>query len=71
MRPLGADYNNGVNFAIAGSTATPGETTFSLDVQLDQFIFFKERCLESIERGRFDLNLVTFCSKQSVPFLRN
>uniref|UniRef100_A0A0D3G3I3 Uncharacterized protein n=1 Tax=Oryza barthii TaxID=65489 RepID=A0A0D3G3I3_9ORYZ len=51
MRPLGADYNNGVNFAIAGSTATPGETTFSLDVQLDQFIFFKERCLESIERG--------------------
>ncbi|KAF0927503.1 hypothetical protein E2562_033997 [Oryza meyeriana var. granulata] len=51
MRPLGSDYSNGVNFAIAGSTAIPGDTTFSLDVQLDQFIFFKERCLESIERG--------------------
>uniref|UniRef100_J3M463 Uncharacterized protein n=1 Tax=Oryza brachyantha TaxID=4533 RepID=J3M463_ORYBR len=51
MRPLGSEYSNGVNFAIAGSTATPGETTFSLDVQLDQFVFFKERCLESIERG--------------------
>ncbi|XP_062180458.1 GDSL esterase/lipase At1g09390-like [Phragmites australis] len=51
MKPLGSDFSNGVNFAIAGSTATPGETTFSLDVQLDQFLFFKERCLESIERG--------------------
>uniref|UniRef100_A0A0D9WD32 Uncharacterized protein n=1 Tax=Leersia perrieri TaxID=77586 RepID=A0A0D9WD32_9ORYZ len=51
MRPMGSDYSNGVNFAIAGSTATPGETTFSLDVQLDQFVFFKERCLENIERG--------------------
>ncbi|KAL5202817.1 hypothetical protein ABZP36_013769 [Zizania latifolia] len=51
MKPLGSDYSNGVNFAIAGSTATPGDTRFSLDVQLDQFLFFKERCLESIERG--------------------
>ncbi|XP_062230830.1 GDSL esterase/lipase At1g09390-like [Phragmites australis] len=51
MKPLGSDFSNGVNFAIAGSTATPGDTPFSLDVQLDQFLFFKERCLESIERG--------------------
>ncbi|KAG8042766.1 hypothetical protein GUJ93_ZPchr0244g6583 [Zizania palustris] len=51
MKPLGSDYSNGVNFAIAGSTATPGDTPFSLDVQLDQFLFFKERCLESIDRG--------------------
>ncbi|KAL6897940.1 hypothetical protein ACP4OV_006899 [Aristida adscensionis] len=51
MRPLGSNYSNGVNFAIAGSTAMPGATTFSLDVQLDQFVFFKDRCLESIERG--------------------
>ncbi|CAN6336378.1 unnamed protein product [Urochloa humidicola] len=51
MKPLGSDFTNGVNFAIAGSTATPGVTTFSLDVQVDQFIFFKERCLDLIERG--------------------
>jgi hypothetical protein len=51
MKPLGSDFSNGVNFAIAGSTAMPGVTTFSLDVQVDQFIFFKERCLDLIERG--------------------
>lgn len=51
MKPLGSDFTNGVNFAIAGSTAMPGVTTFSLDVQVDQFIFFKERCLDLIERG--------------------
>ncbi|RLN28484.1 GDSL esterase/lipase [Panicum miliaceum] len=51
MKPLGSNFTNGVNFAIAGSTAMPGVTTFSLDVQVDQFIFFKERCLDAIERG--------------------
>ncbi|AQK84317.1 GDSL esterase/lipase At1g09390 [Zea mays] len=51
MKPLGSNFSNGVNFAIAGSTAMPGVTTFSLDVQVDQFVFFKERCLDSIERG--------------------
>ncbi|CAD6341505.1 unnamed protein product [Miscanthus lutarioriparius] len=51
MKPLGSNYSHGVNFAMAGSTATPGATTFSLDVQVDQFVFFKERCLDLIERG--------------------
>ena len=51
MKPLGADYSNGVNFAIAGSTATPGDTSFSLDVQVDQFIFYRDRCNDSIARG--------------------
>ncbi|KQK07359.1 GDSL esterase/lipase At1g09390 [Brachypodium distachyon] len=51
MKPLGSDYTNGVNFAIAGSTATPGDTPFSLDVQIDQFIFFQDRCNDSTERG--------------------
>jgi len=51
MKPLDSNFTNGVNFAIAGSTAMPGVTTFSLDVQVDQFIFFKERCLDAIERG--------------------
>lgn len=51
MKPLGSDYSNGVNFAIAGSTATPGDTSFSLDVQIDQFIFYRDRCNDSIARG--------------------
>ncbi|KAK1693234.1 hypothetical protein QYE76_009931 [Lolium multiflorum] len=51
MKPLGSDYSNGVNFAIAGATATPGDTPFSLDVQVDQFIFYRERCNDSITRG--------------------
>uniref|UniRef100_A0ACD5W2X3 Uncharacterized protein n=1 Tax=Avena sativa TaxID=4498 RepID=A0ACD5W2X3_AVESA len=51
MKPLGSDYSNGVNFAIAGATATPGDTPFSLDVQVDQFVFFRDRCNDSIIRG--------------------
>uniref|UniRef100_A0ACD5TX71 Uncharacterized protein n=1 Tax=Avena sativa TaxID=4498 RepID=A0ACD5TX71_AVESA len=50
MKPLGSDYSNGVNFAIAGATATPGDTPFSLDVQVDQFVFFRDRCNDSIIR---------------------
>jgi hypothetical protein len=62
MKPLGSDYTNGVNFAIAGSTATAGETPFSLDVQVDQFLFFKERCLELIDRGVHACTLSCFSS---------
>jgi hypothetical protein len=57
MKPLGADYSNGVNFAIAGATAMPGDTPFSLDVQVDQFVFYKDRCNESIARGLLALRL--------------
>jgi hypothetical protein len=60
MKPLGSNYSHGVNFAIAGSTATPGATTFSLDVQVDQFVFFKERCLDLIERGLLSSSLLFF-----------
>jgi hypothetical protein len=65
MKPLGSNFSNGVNFAIAGSTAMPGVTTFSLDVQVDQFVFFKERCLDSIERGLVCSALLFFFIKQS------
>jgi hypothetical protein len=57
MKPLGSDYSNGVNFAIAGATATPGDTPFSLDVQVDQYIFYRERCNDSITRGFLALHL--------------
>jgi len=70
MKPLGSNYSHGVNFAIAGSTATPGATTFSLDVQVDQFVFFKERCLDLIERGLLSSSLLFlfFFNQTSVSF---
>ena len=72
MKPLGSNYSHGVNFAMAGSTATPGATTFSLDVQVDQFVFFKERCLDLIERGLLSSSLLFlflfFFIKQLSPF---
>ncbi|KAG8052200.1 hypothetical protein GUJ93_ZPchr0001g32013 [Zizania palustris] len=51
MKALGSDFSNGVNFAIGGSTATPGGSSFSLDVQLHQFIFFRTRSIELINQG--------------------
>ena len=61
MKPLGSDYSNGVNFAIAGATATPGDTPFSLDVQIDQFIFYRDRCNDSITRDEpAPLNMLDF-----------
>ncbi|KAF0901755.1 hypothetical protein E2562_006221 [Oryza meyeriana var. granulata] len=51
MKSLGSDFSNGVNFAIGGSTATPGGSTFSLDVQLHQFLFFRTRSIELINQG--------------------
>ena len=70
LKALGADFSNGVNFAIGGSTATPGATTFSLDVQVDQFVFFKERCLDLIERGLLSSSLLFlfFFNQTSVSF---
>jgi hypothetical protein len=47
----GTDFSNGVNFAIGGSTATPGGSPFSLDVQLHQFLFFRTRSFELINKG--------------------
>uniref|UniRef100_A0A0E0C1A5 Esterase n=1 Tax=Oryza meridionalis TaxID=40149 RepID=A0A0E0C1A5_9ORYZ len=51
LKSLGSDFSNGVNFAIGGSTATPGGSTFSLDVQLHQFLYFRTRSIELINQG--------------------
>ncbi|KAL5671826.1 hypothetical protein ACJX0J_016132, partial [Zea mays] len=48
LKALGADFSNGVNFAIGGSTATPGGSPFSLDVQLHQWLYFRARSMEMI-----------------------
>ncbi|GJM94687.1 hypothetical protein PR202_ga11357 [Eleusine coracana subsp. coracana] len=51
LKGVGSDYSNGVNFAMAGSTATHGVSDYSLNVQIDQFVYFKHRSLELFERG--------------------
>uniref|UniRef100_A0A0E0JHY0 Esterase n=1 Tax=Oryza punctata TaxID=4537 RepID=A0A0E0JHY0_ORYPU len=51
LKSLGSDFSNGVNFAIGGSTVTPGGSTFSLDVQLHQFLYFRARSIELINQG--------------------
>ncbi|XP_047060574.1 GDSL esterase/lipase At1g09390-like [Lolium rigidum] len=52
LKALGSDFSNGVNFAIGGSTATPGGSPFSLDVQLHQFLYFRTRSFELINKGQ-------------------
>ncbi|CAO2184703.1 unnamed protein product [Urochloa humidicola] len=52
LKALGADFRNGVNFAIGGSTATPGGSPFSLDVQLHQWLYFRARSMEMINLGQ-------------------
>ncbi|KAG2616575.1 GDSL esterase/lipase At1g09390-like [Panicum virgatum] len=51
LKGIGSDYSNGVNFAMAGSTASHGVSTYSLNVQIDQFVYFRHRSLEMFERG--------------------
>uniref|UniRef100_A0A0A9ES46 Uncharacterized protein n=1 Tax=Arundo donax TaxID=35708 RepID=A0A0A9ES46_ARUDO len=51
LKGIGSDYSNGVNFAMAGSTVTHGVSPYSLNVQVDQFVYFKHRSLEFFERG--------------------
>eukprot|EP00249_Psilotum_nudum_P023236 c28796_g1_i2 orf=299-1462(+) len=49
LQSVGSNLKHGVNFATAGSTIRPPNTTlfspFSLDVQLSQFVEFKQRVL--------------------------
>lgn len=51
LKGIGSDYSNGVNFAMAGSTASHGVSTYSLNVQIDQFVYLRHRSLEMFERG--------------------
>jgi len=52
LKALGADFRNGANFAIGGSTASPGGSPFSLDVQLHQWLYFRDRSMEMIDLGQ-------------------
>jgi hypothetical protein len=51
LKGIGSDYSNGVNFAMAGSTVSHGVSPYSLNVQVDQFVYFRRRSLEMFEQG--------------------
>lgn len=51
MESVASNFTNGVNFAVAGSSAFPRSNPFSLVVQVSQFARFKSRSLEFISRG--------------------
>lgn len=51
LEPLGTDFTNGANFAISGAATAPRNAAFSLHIQVQQFIHFKQRSLELASRG--------------------
>ncbi|CAD6341507.1 unnamed protein product [Miscanthus lutarioriparius] len=51
LKGIGSDYSNGVNFAMAGSHSDHGFSDYSLNVQVDQFVYFRHRSLRMFERG--------------------
>ncbi|KAH9622952.1 hypothetical protein KSS87_019804 [Heliosperma pusillum] len=52
---LAPNFRDGVNFAISGATLLPKFVPFALDIQVRQFIRFKNRSLELVSQGSKDL----------------
>ncbi|KAJ4824652.1 hypothetical protein Tsubulata_047753 [Turnera subulata] len=48
---LAPNFTSGVNFAVSGATTLPRFVPFALDVQVRQFIRFKNRSLELLSAG--------------------
>ncbi|KAL6627829.1 hypothetical protein ACP70R_031555 [Stipagrostis hirtigluma subsp. patula] len=51
LEALGSDFTGGANFAISGASTLPRNVPFSLHVQVQQFLHFKQRSLDLIARG--------------------
>nr|CAB3473061.1 unnamed protein product [Digitaria exilis] len=51
LEALGSDFTGGANFAISGSSTLPRSVPFSLHVQVQQFIHFKQRSFELVAHG--------------------
>ncbi|KAF0901751.1 hypothetical protein E2562_006217 [Oryza meyeriana var. granulata] len=51
LEALGSDFTNGANFAISGAATGPRNTAFSLHIQVQQFLHFKQRSLELASHG--------------------
>lgn len=60
---LAPNFTSGVNFAVAGAMTLPQFVPFQLDVQVRQFVHFKNRSLELLSLGMF---ISTFPSKLPV-----
>nr|XP_023900734.1 GDSL esterase/lipase At3g62280-like [Quercus suber] len=52
---LAPNFTSGVNFAVSGATLLPQFVPFALDVQVRQFIHFKNRSLELLSLGSKNL----------------
>ncbi|KAL2468698.1 GDSL esterase/lipase [Forsythia ovata] len=48
---LGTTFSNGANFAVAGSATLPKYVAFSLNIQVLQFLHFKNRSAELVAAG--------------------
>ena len=52
LEALGSDFTGGANFAVSGSATLPRSAPFSLHVQVQQFIHFKQRSFELVAHGK-------------------
>ncbi|ONM31892.1 Alpha-L-fucosidase 2 [Zea mays] len=51
LKALGSNYSNGANFAIAGAATQPRDVPFALHIQVQEFLYFRDRSLELIDQG--------------------
>ncbi|KAL4030490.1 hypothetical protein IC575_008730 [Cucumis melo] len=54
LEALAPNFTSGVNFAVSGATTLPQFVPFALDVQVRQFIHFKNRSLELQSFGKIE-----------------
>ncbi|KAK0581132.1 hypothetical protein LWI29_010341 [Acer saccharum] len=55
LESLGPNFTNGANFAVSGSSTLPRYVPFTLDVQVSQFLRFRTRSPQLIQKGYKDL----------------
>ena len=51
LEALAPDFTSGVNFAVAGGMILPKLVPFHLDIQVRQFVHFKNRSLDLLSHG--------------------
>lgn len=56
---MGSTFSNGANFAIVGSSTLPKYVPFSLNIQVMQFVHFKDRSVQLVTAGNFHIFLFT------------
>lgn len=58
LEALAPNFTSGVNFAVSGATTLPQFVPFALDVQVRQFIHFKNRSLDLQSLGMFPFSIL-------------